>query len=153
MNLKLDEKGNVLLNLSDIVDELMGDADSDTCQEILEYFAWQKPMFKYVIDKLCDEYSRDNYNTSIAKYRKDFLTKIQQSQIDYYSSVIANKLEDFKRHNDKYWELYHYVSDKLSDEDRRNMPTIFTDIEFDFRNELEKIIKESFNKGLSEVKK
>jgi hypothetical protein len=151
MKLELDDKGYIKIHLGDIVDEIMGDATQEQCQEVLEHFAWQKPMFSYVTEKLAEEYSRECYNSDMAKYRHDFLHAINKEQLDYYASVVANNIESLKRDNKKYWELYHYCEKVMTSEQKRGMPDFHKDIDHNYRHEFEKIVKEAFAGKLSEV--
>jgi len=111
MNLPINKDGNIELDLFDIVSEVIGRATDEERETIVVYFGLQKPIRKWMVERLAEEYSRPSYNEEIHKDRSELLQKIKVEELNYYATLIAGKMIDEHRHNKAYWELYRWCSD------------------------------------------
>lgn len=111
MQLPINKDGNIELDLWEIVHEVVNRATEEEQQMMVEYFAMQKPIRKWIVERLADDFSRPNYNTSIHEDRDELLTKLKDEELKYYASLIVEKMIDEHRHNKAYWEIYHWCSD------------------------------------------
>ena len=106
MQLPLNKEGNIELDLFQIISEVIGNATEEEREAIVEYFGLQKPIRKWMVERLADDFSRPSYNTDIHEDRADLLRKIKDEELNYYAGLIVEKVKDEKRHNKAYWELY-----------------------------------------------
>ncbi len=111
MRLPLNKEGNIELDLFEIISEVIGKATEEERDTIVEYFGLQKPIRKWMVGRLADEFSRPCYNESIHDDRSDLLQKIKDEELKYYASLITDKMVDEHRHNKAYWEIYRWCSD------------------------------------------
>ena len=75
---------------------------------MIEYFGFQEPIRKWMIERLAEEYSRPSYCEEIHRDRLDFLKRIKDEELSFYADLIASRVSDERRHNKAYWELYHW---------------------------------------------
>lgn len=106
MRLPINKEGNIELDLFDIVSEVIGRATEEERETIVGYFGLQKPIRKWMVDRLADEFSRPSYNEEIHNDRLALLQKIKAEELKYYADLIVDKISDEHRHNKAYWELY-----------------------------------------------
>ncbi len=111
MQLPINKDGNIELDLFDIVSEVIGRATEEERQTIIEYFAMQKPIRKWMVERLAEEYSRPSYYKSVHEDRLDLLKRIKEEELSYYAGLIVEKMIDEHRHNLAYWELWRWCSD------------------------------------------
>ncbi len=110
MQLPINKDGNIELDLWEIVHEVVNQATEEEQQMMVEYFAMQKPIRKWMVERLADDFSRPNYNTSTHEDRDELLTKLKDEELKYYASLIVEKMIDEHRHNKAYWEIYRWCS-------------------------------------------
>ncbi len=106
MQLPINKDGNIELDLFDIVSEVVHRATPEEREAMVENFGILKPIRDFIIDKLANEYSRPSFYEGWHDDRLKFLKAIKQEELDYYASLIADKLSDEERHQKAYWELY-----------------------------------------------
>ncbi len=110
MNLPINKEGNIELDLFEIVSEVIGRATEEERQTMVEYFGLQKPIRKWMVERLADEFSRPSFDENIHKDRLELLTKIKDEELSYYADLIVDTMVDEHRHNKAYWELYRWCS-------------------------------------------
>ncbi len=137
MNLPINKDGNIELDLFEIVSIVIDRATPEEREAITEYFALQKPIREWMVERLANEYSRHSYYQSVHEDRREFLRQIMEEELAYYADLIADKVEDWKRYRDAYYELRNWCSENAKD-----YPWNKLDIDFDFRRELETMIKD-----------
>lgn len=86
-------------------------ATEEECQTMVEYFGLQKPIRKWMVERLANEYSRPSFYESVHKDRLELLQKIKQEELSFYACLIVEKMTDEHRHNKAYWEIYRWCSD------------------------------------------
>ena len=111
MRLPINDKGNIELDLFDIVSEVTGKATEDERIAIVEYFALQEPIRKWMVERLANDYSRPGYSSSVHDDRLELLRSIKEEELNYFASLIVEKMIDEHRHNKAYWEIYRWCSD------------------------------------------
>ena len=156
MKIKLEGK-NLVFELSDLLYEIHQNLEEFDQLELIKGLGWMDSVLKSAVDVFAEEYSRENYNPDLHKYRKDLLQKVKQGEIEYYAGKIASAIENLVRERRDYWKLYHhhkkfvdemsnYGNEKqreLACQDYKNTPQM-EDIDHDARRELERVIKEAF---------
>ena len=110
MRLPINKDGNIELDLWEIVHEVVNRATEEERQMMVEYFAMQKPIRKWMIERLSNDFSRPSYDSSIHEDRHELLTKIKEEELNFYASLIVEKMLDEHRHNKAYWEIYRWCS-------------------------------------------
>lgn len=106
MNLPLNKDGNIELDLHDIITEVIGKATEEEMIGIVESFGLQKPIRKWMVERLADEFSRPCYYESVHDDRLKLLQSIKVEELAYYADAIVKAMVDEHRHNKAYWELY-----------------------------------------------
>ncbi len=139
MKLEINDKGKIELDMHDIITEVVGNTDDENLEELISMFGFQKRIFKMVSVALAEEFSRENYNTNIHEARELFLQHIKQEEIKFYASKIVNKLDDYKRSHEAYWQLYHWCSENnvFQQYHEHPSPLNMPPLDFDFRHDLE----------------
>ena len=151
MRLPINKDGNIELDLFEIVSEVIGRATEEERGAIVEYFGFQKPIRKWMVERLAKDYSRPAYCASVHEDRLELLNLIKQEELEYYASLIVEKMVDEHRHNKAYWKLYHWCS--------ANNITIMDGFphqalkcsDWDWRQELEMIVKDIIKKERPEL--
>ena len=155
MRLPINKDGNIELDLSEIISEVVGKATDEERKTIIEYFGFLIPIRKLVIDMLAHEYSRPSFYEDVHKDRLELLTKVKQEELGYYAALIVDKVEDERRHNKAYWELYHWCSNN-NITSRPSFPhQALKGGDWNWRLELEKVVTDIIKKerpDLLEVK-
>ena len=142
MQLPINKDGNIELNLVDIISEVMNRATEEERQTMVEYFALQEPIRKWMVERLADEYSRPCYNNKIHKDRLELLKKIKQEELEYYADKIVDKITNEYRHNKAYWELYWWCQANNITRMEGFPHQALKPSEWDWRMELEKMVCE-----------
>ena len=106
MQLPINKDGNIELDLFEIISEVINKATEEERQTIVEYFGFQKPIRKWMVERLADEYSRPSFYESVHDDRFALLKAIKQEELEYYADLIAQKVAGERRHNKAYWEQY-----------------------------------------------
>jgi hypothetical protein len=151
MNLSLNKNGNVELDLYEIISEVIGNATEAEMLSIIEEFALQPKIRKYMIDRLANEFSRPCFCEEIHNDRLELLQKIKAEELSFYASLIVGKMIDEYRHNKAYWELYWWCSNKgYSQEDSFPHQALKTS-DWDWRLELENLVIETVKKERHEL--
>lgn len=155
MNLPLNKNGNIELDLYDIMAEVIGNATEEEMDGIIERFTLLPEIRRYMVDRLANEYSRYCYYEEIHKDRLSLLTKIKEEELNFYASLIADKVADEYRHNKAYWELYHWCSDKGYTHEDKFPHQALKPCDWDWIKGIEKIVVDTVKKerpSLLEVK-
>jgi len=142
MNLPINKDGNIELDLFDIVSEVVNRATEEERQTIVEYFGFQEPIRKWMIKRLADEYSRPSFYTTVHEDRLELLQKIKVEELNFYASLIVEKMLDEHRHNKAYWELYHWCSDHHITGMEGFPHQSLKHVDWDWKMELEKTVKQ-----------
>ncbi len=143
MRLPINKDGNIELDLFEIVSEVVNRASEEERQTIIEYFAMQKPIRKWMVERLAEEYSRPSYYSEVHEDRLDFLTKIKDEELSYYASLICEKITDEYRHSKAYWELYHWCSDHNITRMEGFPHQALKPSDFDWGHELETLVRDT----------
>lgn len=154
MKLEMNDKGNIELDVHEIITELIGNTPDEELDDLISMFGFQKRISKMVSEALAKEFSRENYNTNIHECRDLFLKHIKQEEIKFYASLIANHVENYKRDHENYWKLYHWCSNNNLFQGREGYPSILhsSPIDFDFRKELEAEVVKAFAEKFPDTK-
>ncbi len=142
MQLPINKEGNIELDLFDIVSEVMNRVTEEERQTMVEYFALQKPIQKWMVERLATEYSRPNFYEGVHNDRLALLKSIKQEELEYYASLIADKVEDERRHNKAYWELYYWCSDNNITGMKGFPHQALKTGDFDWKHDVEETVKE-----------
>ncbi len=146
MELSLNEKGNIELDLYAIITEVIGKATEEEMVDIVECFGLQKPIRRWMVERLADDYSRPCFNESIHDDRLKLLQSIKVEELKYYADLIVDKMVDEHRHNKAYWELYHWCQNhdvnKIEGFPYNSLRPSNTDWTKELRETVETIIKE-----------
>ncbi len=142
MQLPINKDGNIELDLFEIVSEVIGRATEEERETMVEYFALQKPIRKWMVERLAEEYSRPCYNEGIHKDRLELLQRIKVEELNYYASLIVEKMIDEHRHNKAYWELYRWCSDHSITNMVGFPHQALKNSDWKWREELEEIVKQ-----------
>ena len=68
MKATIDEKGDITLNLIDILENM----DADAKQQVIEHFAWHSPIWAELVQGVRSEYAATNFNSKIYEMRLAF---------------------------------------------------------------------------------
>lgn len=136
MQLPINKDGNIELDLFDIVSEVMNRATEEEMQTMVEYFALQKPIRKWMVERLANEYSRHSYYQSVHDDRRELLKQIKDEELAYYADLIAEKVEREKRFEKSYYDLRNWCSEHAKD-----FPWDKTEIDLNFKREVEETVK------------
>jgi len=155
MQLPINKDGNIELDLFDIVSEVVHRATPEERETMVEYFGLMKPIRDFIIDKLANEYSRPSFYEGWHDDRLKFLKAIKQEELEYYASLIAGKVEDERRHNKAYWELFWWCQrNNITHMEGFPHQALKTG-EWEWKREVEEIVKEAIKQqrpDLLEVK-
>ena len=133
------EGGNICLDLNDLLYEIWTTQKDEFDQvEFVKSFAWMPQIREEVINILKNEFARENYNPDVHQARKELLDAIKEKEIEYYADKIASQIENARRWRENYYKIYHYLHDIKMDSCRGFLEP--SNIDFDYRKELEKII-------------
>ncbi|MEE9304589.1 MAG: hypothetical protein V3U84_12505 [Thiotrichaceae bacterium] len=111
MRLPINKDGNIELDLFEIISEVINRATEEERQTIVEFFGFQRPIRKWMIERLADDYSRPSYCEEVHNDRLQLLQSIKVEELSFYAGLIVEKMLDERRHNKAYWELYHWCSE------------------------------------------
>lgn len=117
MDAKLNDNGMIELDLYEVVKEVVDKmhADETDCIQtelIITAFGITDQIREWMVDRLANAYSRKNYNSSVHMDRQNFLNSITENEIAYYADKITSEINEERRHNQAYWKLYHWCSDR-----------------------------------------
>lgn len=142
MQLPINKDGNIELDLFEIVSEVVNKATPEEQEAIVEYFGFQKPIRKWMVDRLANEYSRPSFYEEIHEDRLALLKQIKQEELAFYADLIAQKVADERRHNKAYWELYHWCSNHGITRTAGFPRQALNSSDWDWKNEVAEIVEE-----------
>ena len=152
MKATIGAHGDININIVDILDQ-MNDEDK---QEIIEYFAWQSPIWNELLRGIKEEYSSEHFNGSIHRMREAFF---QGEDVDYslrrvidsFMSTVLH-LQQKVREQEKRLLAWRFWYEKYIEKWPLPVPFSHTDLqfvkdkevdEFMSANGLDKLYKES----------
>jgi len=152
--MKVDEEGNVVIALEDIIQNMSKEEKKRLCKIIsIDY-----DVKKSVIDYICDEDEDGWWSSDNGEYREEILIRVERCHLENPNGqnwkLIGEAIERLKHARSQqhiYWTLYHLenkdmrVSDfirlYMRDEDQFMTKKAETDIE-----EIMNIVKEALNR-------
>jgi len=142
MILPINKEGNIELDLFEIVSQVVHKATPEEKEAIIECFGLQKPIREWMVNRLATEFSRPCYCEGIHADRLKLLEAIKQEELNYYAALIVSKVEDERRHNKAYWELYRWCQAHNITGMEGFPHQALKHSEWDWKLEIERIIKD-----------
>jgi hypothetical protein len=141
MNTELDDKGNLIINVFDLFNNL----DEETINKMAEIYAWKDPAYRYLVTELRQEYAGKNFNDSIYNFRKAFF--LQPMEYDWESpdrdifNAMKQTIEellkenaelviDNRKHNNAKSAVYDYIRTRFpgSDDIAYNVNSVYINV-------------------------
>lgn len=155
MKIEINDDSKLEISLWDIIEEAFRQANEEGVSQIIEYLSIQPQVRKVIIRRLAEEFSRKSYYEEIHKDRKEFLSMIGEQELNFYCDGIASDIEELRRDNENYWELYNFCSQnelfytKLPNGENKYLnPPKRKDIDFEIRNKISTELREIISKNI-----